>query len=183
MGMAGQHDLVFLIMAHKRCGHIDVPICLLVLCNRCLTTNGVACEHRSKKLEDHFASDIVHIATELRRQGRRQETLNHQAPLLIRLDMVDTLVTGKLTKKPDVFLRKGTFPRSSITDLHCITSRHGAIAAAPISTNLSVERAFPHPYHIQRELADSCMVGETLAVALGWCGATARVARLQRIAL
>src|SRR5216683_571742 len=121
--MTSENDLVFLITAHKRRGHVDVPISLLVVCDRCFTTNGVACEHRSKKLEGHLAGDIVHIATELRWQGSCQETLNHQASLLIRLDMVDTLVTGKLTKESHILLGKGAFPGSCIASLHCITSR------------------------------------------------------------
>src|SRR5260370_21633548 len=120
--MTSENDLVFLITAHKRHGHVDVPISLLVLCNGRLAANGVTGKHRPQELEGHLAADIVHIAAELRRQGRRQETLNHQTSLLIMLDMLDTLTTGKLTKPSHILLGQGAFPRSSIPTCHCITS-------------------------------------------------------------
>src|SRR6266581_4822770 len=119
--MTSENDLVFLITALKRHGHVDVPVSLLVLCNGRLAANGVTGKRRPQELKGHLAGDIVHIAAELRWQGRRQEALNRQASLLIRLDMVDTLVTGKLTKELHILLGKGAFPRSSIADLHCIT--------------------------------------------------------------
>src|SRR2546425_123946 len=98
MSTSCQNLFAFLIATYARCCHFDGSFPILKMCDGYLATNSVTCKDRAQKLERHLACDIVQVSTNLCGQGSRQQALHHQATLLIRFDMMDTLVSRNFPK-------------------------------------------------------------------------------------
>jgi len=62
------------------------------------------------KAESHFISDQIHVAPDLRRQTRREQTMGHQPPLRVRNMVVLAVISGHPRKQTNIFLRKRPLP-------------------------------------------------------------------------
>ena len=70
------------------------------------------------KLKGQLARDEVQIPADLRRQRRRQQSMDHQAALFVQFEVMLAFVTGQSRKKPDVFFGKSSFPDKYIANVH-----------------------------------------------------------------
>ena len=116
--VSGHHFFAVLIATDKVRSHVDVFFAGLEFYDASFTLDRVAGEHGTMKLKSHFASDEVHIAADLRRYCRGEQTMDHQAALLIGHNMMNAFIARDLIEKADVLFGKCSLPGDDVANLH-----------------------------------------------------------------
>src|SRR5436853_7755571 len=116
--VSGHHFFAMLIATDKVRAHVDVFFARLEFYDASFTLDGVAGEHGPMKLKSHFASDEVHIAADLRRDCRSEQTVHHQAALFIGLNVMNAFIARDLIEEADVLFGKCSLPGDGVANLH-----------------------------------------------------------------
>jgi hypothetical protein len=116
-GMSGHHFFAVLIVANEFRAHIRILIRRFKLDYRRCASDCIATENGPMKLKSHLARNEVHVAADLCGNRCGQQTMNHQPALLVRGNVMFTLIAGDPVKEPNVFFSKCSLPVRVIANL------------------------------------------------------------------
>jgi hypothetical protein len=99
-----------LIYAYPVRGYIREPSFLVEICYGYPALDGIIRVHGPEKVKCHFVCDKIEVAVDFRRQRCGEEPLCHETALFVGLDVMNTFVSGKSPKLPDILLGECAFP-------------------------------------------------------------------------
>jgi hypothetical protein len=126
------HFFAALIQTYPTRGYIYDSSFFMEICYGYPALDGIIRVHGPEKIERHLVCDKIENAADFRRQRGGEKPLCHQTALFVGLDVMNTLVSGKSAKLPDILFGECAFPYDDVANGHRFVPQYEGEASSDV---------------------------------------------------